>query len=77
MSGATASAHACEEDGHLVREWWVGERKLTLDVYPDRVEWMRVWGTNIFDEMSDGVTTSAAELAEHVHWLLGGKDGEG
>src|SRR5947209_4094563 len=45
----TASA-----DGEVVFEWWYGQKKLTVYVSDESVDYVQVWGTNIDSEMAEG-----------------------
>lgn len=46
--------HVTKLDDSVVLEWWHNERKITIDVHTDKIEYMRVWGDNIDTEMADG-----------------------
>ncbi len=48
------------EDGNVVFEWWNGAKKLTIYIGPDSADFIKVWGVDIVNEMSDGVLTKAA-----------------
>lgn len=41
--------------GETCAEWWVGDRKLTLYLGPETVEYIKVWGPCLDAEMEDGV----------------------
>lgn len=41
-------------EGEVVFEWWYGVKKLTIYVSNQGVEYVQVWGTDIYEEMSDG-----------------------
>jgi hypothetical protein len=45
---------SASENGEVVFEWWVGTHKLTIYVSDQDVEFIRVWGTDIVEEMADG-----------------------
>ncbi len=40
--------------GEIVLEWWRSEHELTVYVHEGRCHFLRVWGTNIFNEMDEG-----------------------
>lgn len=61
----TASA-----DGEVVFEWWKGQRKLTVYISSIGAEYVRVWGTNIQDEMSEGDISSPRECTSGWKWLI-------
>lgn len=42
------------EDGEVTMEWWRDSRKLSLYISDEKVEYIKVWGSNINDEMEDG-----------------------
>ncbi|CAM8751171.1 hypothetical protein NCF_03153 [Burkholderia pseudomallei] len=46
---------SANEDGEVLLEWWKAEKKLTLFVRADGVDYLRTWGANIEHEMDDGV----------------------
>lgn len=62
----TASA-----EGDVVFEWWNGPRKLTVYVSGDSVEYVKAWGPNITEEMSDGEIRSASDRRALWSWLAG------
>lgn len=50
---------SADEDGDVVFEWWSRERKLTIYVSGPKVSYIKVWGSDIDDEMEDGLVTNA------------------
>lgn len=52
--------------GDVVLEWWHDPKKLTVYISAQSTEYLKVWGTNIFEEMEEGVTNSPLALME---WL--------
>lgn len=40
--------------GEVVFEWWNGSKKITIYVSSQKVEYVQVWGTDIYEEMSEG-----------------------
>lgn len=49
---------SANEDGEVLLEWWKGEKKLTLFVKPDAIDYLRTWGASIEHEMEDGELSS-------------------
>lgn len=59
-----------DAEGDIVFEWWHNSKKLTVYVSPDTVEFIKVEGPDINNDMKDGVATSARESRMLWHWLL-------
>lgn len=59
------------EDGEVTFEWWAGQRKLTLYFGDDQVFFIKVWGTDIDNEMSTGRVDASGQFAEAWEWLAG------
>lgn len=45
---------SASESGEVVFEWWKRDRKLTVYVTPERVQYLRVSGPDIEEDMEDG-----------------------
>lgn len=45
---------AANEGGEVLFEWWKAEKKLTLFIGPDGIDYLRTWGTHIEQDMDDG-----------------------
>jgi hypothetical protein len=60
-------------DAHrnVVFEWWEGQKKLTVYVTPIGVEYVKVWGPDIFSEMDDGDIKGAEDRRTLWRWLVG------
>lgn len=58
-----------DECGDVSFEWWRGERKITLYITPDAVEYLKVWGIRMFSEMEDGTINSAGQWSALWNWL--------
>ncbi len=60
-------------DAHrnVVFEWWEERRKLTVYVTPTGVEYVKVWGPDIFSEMEDGDVKGAEDRRKLWRWLMG------
>ena len=53
LSWSTPHISATEE-GEVTMEWWFDSKKLSLYVSDDCVEYIKVWGSDINNEMEDG-----------------------
>lgn len=60
-----------DDDGQLTFEWWKGKKELAVyfDEVDARSSFLRVWGTNIFDEMAGGDPFDVSSLAAAMDWL--------
>lgn len=57
--------------GDVVFEWWKGQRKLTVYVRPGTVEYVKVWGPDIFSDMEDGKVEGTEDRRKLWNWLTG------
>lgn len=59
-------------DGSLVFEWWFNSKKLTFYISVDSVEFIKVWGIDIDNEMEDGyLSLDNSEILESLwNWLV-------
>ncbi|NDJ22298.1 hypothetical protein GS682_11775 [Nostoc sp. B(2019)] len=57
-------------DSEIVFEWWYENKKLTVYIFGNTAEYIKVWGPDIDKEMEDGSATSLAELADLWKWLV-------
>lgn len=64
--------HVSLSDGEVVFEWWRAARKLTVYVNENELQFIRVWGPNIFDEMEEGRLESGKEERRVWRWLVNG-----
>ena len=55
--------------GNVVFEWWEGRKKLTIYVHPNTVEYVKVWGPNIFSDMEDGEARGTEDRRALWRWL--------
>jgi antitoxin Phd len=58
------------EEGKVTLEWWQGQRDMTL--YIDDlgvITYLKSWGSNIHDEMADGVIVSLEDVTQLSRWL--------
>ena len=54
----------------VLLEWWHNDRKLDFDILGSSIEYMKVWGTDIDDEMEDGsVTINENDLISLWKWI--------
>ncbi len=58
-------------EGEVVFEWWFGERKLTIYISEQSVEYLQVWGTDIHAKITDGVIESISACRPLWMWLIG------
>ena len=58
-----------DADGNVVLEWWEGRKKLTIYVHPDTVEYIKVWGPDIFSDMEDGEVEGTEDHRALWRWL--------
>ncbi|WP_298914730.1 hypothetical protein [uncultured Nostoc sp.] len=57
-------------DSEIVFEWWHETKKLTIYIPGNTIEYIKVWGTDIDNEMEDGTSSSPAELTALWKWLV-------
>jgi hypothetical protein len=57
--------------GNVVLEWWEGQKKLTVYIHPETVEYVKVWGPDIFSEMEDGEVEGIEDRRALWNWLTG------
>jgi len=57
-------------DSEIVFEWWHEKKKLTVYILGSTVEYIKVWGIDIDNEMEDGSATSPTELTDLWKWLV-------
>lgn len=55
--------------GEVVFEWWNGIKKVTIYVSSQNVEYVQVWGTDIYEEMSEGDAEPIEVCKELWSWL--------
>jgi|SRR5579872_952288 len=59
---------ASSEKGEVVFEWWRGHKKLTVYVSATSADYVKVWGTDILNDMEDGSLSDSARREMWV-WL--------
>ncbi len=57
--------------GNVVLEWWEDRKKLTIYVHTKTVEYVKVWGPDIFSDMEDGEVEGAEDRRTLWNWLTG------
>lgn len=57
-----------DESGDVVLEWWNADRKLTVYVQSDAVEYVKSWGPDIEDQMEHG-PLGATTFVKLWEWL--------
>jgi hypothetical protein len=62
---------SADEDGDVVLEWWKGDRKLTLYVSPNTVEYIQVERPAVSSDLVDGVIETSDDRRELWRWLTG------
>lgn len=58
-----------DAQGNVVLGWWEGRKKLTIYVHPETVEYVKVWGPDIFSDMEDGEVERAEDRWALWNWL--------
>lgn len=57
------------EEGEVVFEWWYGTKKLTIYIGNQSAEYVKVWGTAINSDMSDGDASPISTCRSLWEWL--------
>lgn len=61
---------AVDEEGSVVFEWWCKEtKKLTIYVNEDSVEFVKVWGIDMVNEMEEGLIENNEDFRLVWKWL--------
>jgi hypothetical protein len=58
-----------DAEGNVVLEWWEGQKKLTVYVHSETVEYFKVWGPDIFTEMEDSEAEEIEDRRMLWNWL--------
>ncbi|MCJ2140259.1 hypothetical protein [Methylobacterium sp. E-066] len=58
------------EDGDVVFEWWLNEKKITIYINEGRALYLKVWGENIDDCMEEGELRRASDFSALWYWLF-------
>ena len=56
-------------ENETILEWWSQSKKITIYINKDTIDYIKVWGADIKNEMEDGVITSDADLKNIWEWL--------
>jgi len=59
------------EEGEVVFEWWHSTKKLTVYIGNQSAEYVKVWGTDINSDMSDGDANPISTCRSLWEWLTG------
>ena len=57
-------------DLEILFEWFFNNKKLSVYVSDEAIDYIKIWGTNIEEEMSDGVLTNPADIIKPWKWLI-------
>ncbi len=69
MKNTWQKPHITENENDFIFEWWNNNKKLTIYVSPTSVEYVKMWGLDIINEMEDGEIHEKEELSELWNWL--------
>ncbi len=58
------------EEGNAVFEWAKNKRRIVIYVSPKNVDFLKIWGPNILDEMIDGEAMNGISRSSIWEWLL-------
>lgn len=56
-------------ENELVLEWWNQEKKLTIYVAEELIDYIKVWGADMDNEMEDGSIDLEDDLTELWQWI--------
>jgi hypothetical protein len=71
LSNPWAEPHiTVSESGDIVLEWWKGDRKITMYISDQQVEYIKVWGANIETEMEATCLEDVTEFRATWDWLF-------
>ena len=56
-------------DNEIVLEWWNQEKKLTIYVAEGVIDYIKVWGADMDNEMEDGSIDLEDDLTELWQWI--------
>ena len=59
-------------ENEIVFEWWCDNRKITLYISNNTIEYLKSWGASITDEMEDGEIHTFEDTISLWHWLKNG-----
>ena len=58
----------CEDE--VVFEWWYNSKKITVYISPSGADFIKVWGSNIHNEMEDGEAVTSDQINSLWKWLV-------
>ena len=58
-----------DANGDVVFEWWRGKKKLTVYIGDESAEYVKIWGTDIHSEMSEGDAEAISTCRALWLWL--------
>lgn len=57
-------------EGEVLFEWWHGDKKLTVYVGDESIDYVQVWGTDIDAKITDGDIESVSDCLSLWMWLI-------
>jgi hypothetical protein len=56
-------------ENEIVLEWWNQEKKLTIYVFEELIDYLKVWGADMDNEMEEGAIDLEDDLTEVWQWI--------
>ncbi|CBN55687.1 hypothetical protein OSCI_2310005 [Kamptonema sp. PCC 6506] len=56
-------------ENEIVLEWWNQEKKITIYVYEEVIDYIKVWGADMDNEMEDGSISLDEDLTDLWQWI--------
>lgn len=56
-------------EGEIVFEWWHQKRKITVYVLQENIDYIKIWGKDIDNEMEEGALTSSEDISLLWQWI--------
>lgn len=56
-------------ENEIVLEWWNQDKKITIYVYEEVIDYIKVWGADIDNEMEDGSISLEEDLTDLWQWI--------
>lgn len=56
-------------ESEIIFEWWRNEKKITVYISSDTVEFIKVWGADIDSEMEEGVAETNIQIEALWRWI--------
>jgi hypothetical protein len=54
----------------LALEWWHGDRKITVYFSDTSIDFIKVWGPDVDNEMAEGTIETSDQLEDLWKWLV-------